>query len=233
MDRFEGFADAQARFFKALKKAQKGEPAAAREWFNAHKAEFEEGWNAPMKSLLAEVRDAVDKAYPHCDLGEPKVFRIFRDVRFAKDKSPYKTHIGGYIPTKPGASAENAPFALYFHVGDDEVFGAAGHYMMDGPALAKYRTAVADAKRGGELGRAIAKLEKKGFTTGAHDALQRVPKGFDPEHPRAELLKQKGLYARFPRFDAKLLTSRALIPALAKSVKEVAPLVEWLVFATA
>jgi uncharacterized protein DUF2461 len=51
-----------------------------------------------MKALLTELRAAIDAAYPYTDLGEPKVFRIFRDVRFSKDKSPYKTHIGGYIP---------------------------------------------------------------------------------------------------------------------------------------
>src|SRR5438105_4941162 len=92
MDRFHGFADDGAKFFKAL--AKKNE----REWFLKHKAEFEEGWNTPMKALLEEVRHAIDAIYKHADLAEPKVFRIFRDVRFSKDKAPYKTHIGGYIP---------------------------------------------------------------------------------------------------------------------------------------
>jgi uncharacterized protein (TIGR02453 family) len=227
MDRFEGFADGQAKFFKALAKNQK------REWFAAHKAEFEEGWNGPMKALLGEVAAAVDAAFPHADLGEPKVFRIFRDVRFSKDKSPYKTHIGGYIPTKPRATAEEVPFALYFHVGADEVFAACGHYMMDGPALAKYRAAVADPKRGVELTKLITALTKKGYTVGAHETLQRVPKGFDADHPRAELLKHKGLYARMPKIEPKQLTSRALVASLAKSVKGSAAFVEWLLFATA
>lgn len=91
MTGFEGFEDANAKFFKSLAKNN------TRPWFLAHKAEFEAEWNAPMKLLLADVRDAIDGAYPHCDLAEPKVFRIFRDVRFSKDKSPYKTHLGGFI----------------------------------------------------------------------------------------------------------------------------------------
>src|SRR6201990_1542304 len=112
MDRFEGFADSTAKFFKALTKNNE------RDWFQAHKAEFEEGWNTPMKLLLNEVRGAIDGAFPSCDLAEPKVFRIFRDVRFSKDKSPYKTHIGGYLPVKrSGKKATDVPMALYFHVG--------------------------------------------------------------------------------------------------------------------
>src|SRR3977135_1964439 len=133
MARFEGFADADAKFFKAL--AKKNERA----WFLAHKAEFEEGWNAPMNLLLAEVKEAIDRAYAHCDLDEPKVFRIFRDIRFSKDKSPYKTHIGGYIPLRrAGKRATDVPMALYFHVGATEAFGAAGHYMMDPQSLERF-----------------------------------------------------------------------------------------------
>jgi uncharacterized protein (TIGR02453 family) len=227
MERFEGFADARAKFFRSLAKNQN------REWFAAHKAEYEEGWNTPMKLLMAELHPPLDRAYPRCDLGESKVFRIFRDVRFSKDKSPYKTHIGGYVPMKRAGKSEEAPFAIYFHVGDGEIFGAAGHYMMMGPALAKYRAAVADDARGRELEKILAKVAKKGHTPGSHESLQRVPKGFDPEHPRAELLKHKGLIVTFPKLDPKLLVSRDLIPWLAARAKEAAPLVEWLLFATA
>ncbi len=193
MSRFEGFADAKAEFFKKL--AKKNE----RPWFVAHKAEFEEGWNAPMKLLLADVREAIDGAYPHCDLDEPKVFRIFRDVRFSKDKSPYKTHIGGYIPLRrAGKKATDAPMALYFHVGDKELFGGAGYYMMEPESLERFRSAVADDKRGKELEKLLAALVKKGFIVGEHEMLKRVPKGYEADHPRGDLLRRKGLVVTFP-----------------------------------
>src|SRR5687767_1820697 len=119
MPRFEGFADADAKFFKQLAKKNQ------REWFQAHKEEYETGWNTPMKLLLGEVREAIDSTYEYSDLDEAKVFRIYRDVRFAKDKTPYKTHIGGYIPLKrSGKKATDLPIALYFHIGDGELFGA-------------------------------------------------------------------------------------------------------------
>jgi uncharacterized protein (TIGR02453 family) len=229
MTHFSGFHDDGARFFKAL--AKKNERA----WFVAHKAEFEEGWNAPMKALLAEVAEGVDRAYPRCDLDEPKVFRIFRDVRFAKDKAPYKTHLGGFIPIKrAGKRTTDLPMALYFHVGATERFGAAGHYMMEPESLARFRAAVADETRGKELVKMLAALQKKGYSVDApHDALKRVPKGFEPDHPRAELLKRKGLTVSFPALPKGILVDRELIKWLVTASKTASPLVEWLVFATA
>jgi uncharacterized protein (TIGR02453 family) len=228
VNRFEGFADDDGKFFRKLAKNNE------RTWFLEHKPEFDEGWNAPMKLLLAEVRDAIDASFAHCDLDEPKVFRIFRDVRFAKDKSPYKTHIGGFIPLKrSGKRTTDLPMALYFHVGAKEKFGAAGHYIMEPDSLARFRTAVADESRGKALVKLLASLAKKGFPADEHEGYQRVPKGFDPAHPRAELLKRKGLIVDFPALPAGILATPKLVRWLADGCKTAAPLVEWLAFATA
>jgi uncharacterized protein (TIGR02453 family) len=224
--RFEGFADADGRFFKQLAKNNR------RDWFLAHRGEYDDGWLTPMKLLLGEVKGAIDASYAHCDLDEPTVFRIFRDVRFSKDKSPYKTHIGGLVSVKRGGKATEVPAALYVQLGT-EPFAAAGHYMMAPPELARFRAAVVDARRGAELGRIVASLAKKGFVVGSHDMLKKVPRGFDPEHPRAELLKRKGLIVSFPSIPKKLVPSRALVPWLAKQSALAAPLVEWITFATA
>jgi uncharacterized protein (DUF2461 family) len=105
--------------------------------------------------------------------------------------------------------------------------------VMDGPDLARYRAAVADDARGKELVKIIAKLAKKGLAIASHGELKRVPKGFDPEHPRADLLKYQGLVATLPKFPKGILASRKLVDWLVKGSKDVAPLVEWLVFATA
>jgi uncharacterized protein (TIGR02453 family) len=224
-ERFEGFADADAKFFKALARNQN------KEWFQKHKAEFTEGYAGPMKLLLEELRERIDGLYPHVDLGEAKVFRIFRDVRFSKDKSPYKTHVAGYIPVKSTGGAMDAPAALYVHVGTESL-AAAGHYMMDGPTLGRFRSAVADEERGAALMKILGRLEKKGFKAEAHGAYKRVPKGFDPGHPRAKVLMYKGLISTFPPFPRGVLASRKLVDWLLDGAKASAPLVEWLVFAT-
>jgi len=223
---FTGFADADAKFFKTLGKNQ------TREWFQAHKAQFEAGYQTPMKQLLEQVHAGIDARYEYADLGEPKVFRIFRDVRFSKDKSPYKTHIGGFIPVRLHGKPTEVPVALYFHVGQPNSFAAAGHYMMSSEQLVKYRAAVADDKRGRELDKLLATLKKKGFSVGSHESYQRVPKGYDPDHPRAEHLKRKGLTVNFPPLPSDILASKNLVSWLVTHTKAAAPLVEWLVFAT-
>ena len=219
---FEGFADRDGRFFRALARNQR------REWFAAHREEYERGWLAPMKALLAEVRERIDALFPHHPLGEPKVFRIHRDVRFAKDKSPYKTHIGGYVAIEGAGQGPSAPAALYLHLGAVEVFVAAGQYMMDPAQLARFRAAVLDDRRGEELAAILRRLTRAGFTVGSSDVLQRVPRGVDADHPRADLLKRKGLIVTFPAPSRDLLVARALVDWLVSQTKRVVPLVEWL-----
>jgi uncharacterized protein (TIGR02453 family) len=228
MGEFTGFADGDARFFKRLAKNQD------RAWFQEHKAEYEEGWSIPMKALLGDVRAAVDSSYERCDLDEPKVFRIFRDVRFAKDKTPYKTHVAGIIGVARSAKVTETPAALYFHVGL-EVIVAAGLYRMDGPSLERYRKAVVDDQHGAELDAILKKLARAGLDTDSmsEDTLKKVPRGFDPEHPRAELLKKKGLGVSFPAPPKELYTSPKLVGWLAERAKKAAPLVEWLTVVTA
>lgn len=223
---FEGFADPNAKFFKQLAKNQD------RTWFQAHKAEFEAGWQGPMTELLTEVRAGIDSAYQHVDLDPPKLFRIYRNLRFSKDKTPYKTHVGGLIPTKRQGKVTEVPMALYLHVGEPSSFAAAGHYMMDARMLERFRAAVADDQRGRELDKILSALVKRGFVVRSHDSYQRVPKGYDPEHPRAEHLKRKGLTVGFPALPKGLLGSTKLRSWLIANAKAAAPLVEWLAFAT-
>jgi uncharacterized protein (TIGR02453 family) len=219
---FQGFADRQACFFRTLARNQ------TREWFAAHRREYEEGWLAPMKALLADVRERIDPLFPRHPLSVPKVFRIHRDIRFSKDKSPYKTHIGGYVAIEGAGDPPSVPVAVYVHVGPKDVFAAAGHYMMDGPQLARFRDAVVDDARGATLAGILKRLERAGFTVGAREMLARVPRGFDRGHPRADLLRRKGLTAHFPAPPRELLVKPRFADWLVAHVRRAAPLVEWL-----
>jgi uncharacterized protein (TIGR02453 family) len=225
--RFEGFADASGSFFKKLAKNQK------KEWFDAHKGEYEEGWHHPMQHLLAEVREKIDGAYPDCELGEPKVMRIYRDVRFSKDKSPYKTFIGGSVPLKGKGSMGEVPSAFYFHVSPTECFAGAGLYVMDPQKLAKFRAAILDDASGAELAKKVKALEKKGIRFSAAETLKKAPKGVAPDHPRIDLLLRKGLVAGLDGVPRDKLSSRSLLDICVKGAREMAPIVRWLAFATA
>jgi len=224
--RFEGFADTKLAFFGKLAKNQD------RDWFNVHKSEYEEGWRAPMEAFLAEAREKLDDAYPHLELGEPRVLRIYRDVRFSKDKSPYKTSIAGGVPIKMGSGGMmDAPSVLYVHFSIDEgCFAGAGSYHVEGPKLEHLRRALIDEKRGGELSSIARSLKKKGFTFAAAETLKKPPKGVALDHPRADFLRMKGLVVMFPEMPRAKLASRAILDWTVKNAKLAAPLVDWLAF---
>ena len=224
--RFEGFADTKLAFFQKLAKNQD------RDWFAEHKSEYEEGWRAPMEAFLAEAREKLDDAYPHLELAEPRVLRIYRDVRFSKDKTPYKTSVAGGIAIKVGSGGMmEAPSALYMHLSsDDGCFAGAGQYHVEGPKLDQLRRALLDDARGGELTSITRSLKKKGFTFAAAETLKKVPKGVSPDHERADFLKMKGLVVMFPEMPRAKLASRAILDWTVKTAKVAAPLVEWLAF---
>jgi uncharacterized protein (TIGR02453 family) len=180
-----------------------------------------------MHALLWDVRAKLVRTYGDAALDPPKVFRIHRDVRFSRDKAPYKTHIGGYLPIAGRGGRLPGPVALYLHLGIDDYVGA-GHWIMEPAQLASFRTALLDARRGGELTRLLAQLEKAGFTVGSHDELKKVPRGFDADHPRAAPARRKGLVAAFPELPRDLLVSSDLVGWLAQHARSAAPLVAWL-----
>jgi len=223
--RFRGFADNRATFFEELAlHNDKG-------WFEEHRAAFEEGWLGPMEALLGEVHARLARTYPGGALAKPRVFRLHRDLRFGKDKTPYKTHIGGLLPlagAAGGRSAVEVPAALYFHVSPTELFAAAGLYGMDPETLERHRRALLDSRRGKELDRILAALRRRGMGIEARESLKRPPPGIDPAHPRIDLLRMKGLIAVSAELDRKLLTRPALAEKLAAEAKACAPLNRWL-----
>jgi uncharacterized protein (TIGR02453 family) len=228
VERFAGFAGVE--FFRELARRQ------SRDWFQAHKAEYEAGFAKPMAVLLGEAKTALERAYPDCELAEPKVFRIHRDVRFSRDKSPYKTHVAGALSVRGGSKVTATPAALYVHVGfdpdtkRDQRESGAGLYVMEPEQLARYRKAALDPKKGAVLGKMLKKLESSGARFAAAESLKKPPAGVDPAHPRAEILKLKGLVAMFPAMPATLVKKRALLDWLVVQGKLAAPLVRWLAY---
>jgi len=193
-----------------------------REWFEANKARYQARWVEPMTALLGSVRDRLAKAYAPIKLGPPKLFRIYRDTRFAKDKSPYKTHVAGMIPLREGCAA------LYMHLGLEEEYVGMGTYFFEDTQLPKWRKLVAADKTGNPLVALVTKLRKAGYNVGGHEDYKKVPKGFDPEHPRAEFLKMRGLTAGVPAIPKGLLFKPGFADWLVDHGKATAPLVSWL-----
>jgi uncharacterized protein (TIGR02453 family) len=227
---FPGFDRKAPGFFHELAAEQ------SRDWFNARKPDYLSLWQEPMATLLADVRAGLAATYRGMTLAEPKIFRIQRDVRFAADKSPYKTHIAGVIAVgrkaKNGAGAAASPTqtaaAIYLHLGLEEYSGA-GHYVFEPEQLVRWRKAVAADKTGREIAALVAAAQKRKLDLSAHEVLQRVPKPYDAEHPRAELLRHKGLIVGFPAIPRGLIHKPAFAGWLIEQARTAAPVVSWLV----
>jgi len=166
---FRGWPAEAIEFYEGL------EADNTRAYWQDHKKEYEELVKRPMVELLAELAD---------DFGEGKIFRPFRDVRFSKDKSPYKTAIG--------ATLERGGYVQFSAHG---LAAGSGYYVMMPDQLEQYRRGVDDDKSGTALEGVVANLRKAGIEATGHDALKTAPKGYPKDHPRIELLRYKGLIA--------------------------------------
>jgi len=216
---FTGFDRGQVRFFHQLARKQD------RAWFKERKDEYAALAERPMKDLVEALHPAIARQYKGFALAPPKHFRIYRDVRFSKDKSPFKTHIAAMI-TLRGGEEEGAPAAIYMHLGLDD-FAGAGHWHLPPGKLERYRRLVGEEKSGRELQKRVDALRKKGFKIESFETTKRVPPGFAPDHPRAALLKQKGLGISFPKIPAAVRFSPKLASWLAARSAEAASLVTW------
>ena len=197
-------------------------------WFEANKQRYQTEWVEPFTSLLADVAGALASTYKPIKLGAPRVMRIYRDVRFSKDKSPYKTWIGGGVSVGGDGKPSDGPVAIYAHFGVGEEFVGAGQYVFADADLAKWRKLVADKTKGPAVAKLVADLKKKRYAVHAYDALARVPKPYDPEHPRGDLLKMKGLVVGFPEVPKGLIFKPAFADWLVKHCKAAAPLSKWI-----
>jgi uncharacterized protein (TIGR02453 family) len=221
-ERFSGFDRDAIQFFHELGHEMN------RDWFEANKDRYKERWVLPMTALLEQVSSAIASAYKPRKVGAPKLFRIHRDVRFSKDKTPYKTHASGMLPLHAKRPIDGGATALYLHLGADEEYVGAGIYFFDDKQLPRWRKLVAAPKTGAELVKLVGKLRKAGYTVGGHEDYKKVPKGFAPDHPRAEYLKMRGLTVGFPEIPRGLVHKPAFAQWLIKHAKASAPLVAWM-----
>jgi len=176
-------------------------------YFEAHRRKYEEEVKAPMQALLADLEP---------EFGQAKLSRPNRDIRFAADKSPYKTNI--YADARGGG---------YVALDAKGLTAAGGRYMVEPPQLARYRLAVAADRSGKELVAIVDALVKKGYELGGQE-LKRVPPPYPQDHPRGDLLRHKRLIY-WKRWDVEpwIATTKAR-DKVAKAWRDGADLNAWL-----
>jgi uncharacterized protein (TIGR02453 family) len=180
----------------------------SKSYWTEHKVVYEDKILRPMTELTEELA---------AEFGEPKIFRPYRDVRFSKDKSPYKTHIGAVI----GDTG-------YIQLSAEGLGVGAGMWQMGPEHLARYREAVVSDPPGADLEQLIALIEKADVTVHGHDALKSAPRGYPADHPRVALLRYKGLTAWKQWPVEPWLETAAAKDRIVAFFRTVEPLCSWL-----
>jgi uncharacterized protein (TIGR02453 family) len=150
-----------------------------------------------------------------------RMFRPYRDVRFSKDKAPYKTAAAA------AGEAEDGSF-YYLHFSAEGLFVGSGYYHMATDQLARFREAVDDDKTGTEVARIATALEKARYDLAAHESLKTAPRGYAKDHPRIDLLRRKGLVAGKQWPVAKWLHTADAKKRIEGAWRDFAPLNHWL-----
>ena len=183
-------------------------------------------WAGPNAVWEQSVRDpiAAHTAALAEEFGPAKVFRPYRDVRYAKDKTPYKDHQGAFVTA--GSSV-----GWYVEIGSPGVRVGAGFYGVPSDQLAAIRQAIADEARGAELERLLLALERRGWVRSG-DRLKTAPRGWPADHPRIDLLRHRSLaMGRSYGFD-EVIHTPALLTEVRRDWRAARPFVEWVARAT-
>ncbi len=204
-----------------------------RDWFEAHRAEYEGVLLQPMRDLVEEMDVRLARLAPEI-VGEPRrsIFRIYRDVRFSKDKSPYKVHFACWFfhrdaSHRVGQESHGGGAGYYFHLQPGGSLDAGGIWMPPREALGKIRDALAE--RPAAFARAVqAPAVRRRFGELDEEAvLTRVPRGYAPDHPAARWLRYKSFTLGRALSDAQVTGAR-LPDLLAQDFAGMLPLVRWL-----
>ncbi|WP_279586747.1 DUF2461 domain-containing protein [Aeromicrobium yanjiei] len=201
---FTGFPEAALDFYDDL------EMDNTKTFWEAHKEVYATAVAAPMRALVAALAD---------EFGEARIYRPYRDVRFAKDKTPYKTHQGAFVAKGPSTG-------YYVQVGAPGVRVGSGFYEASPARLASIREAIVDDRRGRELEEILAALRSSGWEIGGN-RLKTSPRGYDADHPRIDLLRHKSMNVGKSYGFEPVIHTPELVDRVRADWREVTPLVEW------
>ncbi len=203
--RFAGFGEGAVEFYDGLAADN------SKAYWTDHRAVYERDVLGPMRALVAALEP---------EFGPGKIFRPYRDVRFSRDKTPYKTACGATV----------GPF--YVQVSAEGLMAAGGGYRWEPDQVARFRTAVDDERRGRDLEARLAALG--GATVDgaavvvAGDRLATRPRGVAPDHPRLDLLRHRSLYAHCGWAPDDALHDAAAAHRVAAAWRAMRPLTGWL-----
>ncbi|MFW9868999.1 MAG: DUF2461 domain-containing protein [Candidatus Thorarchaeota archaeon] len=225
IQKFTGFPKETLRFYSELKENN------FRDWFNDRKEHYEEYVLKPAQSFVVAFGEKLKTisdsfTYDTRTNGRGSILRIYRDVRFSKDKTPYNTRLRFRFGE---GTPEKGLYPGYFF-GMDETGGRllGGIYKFAKPTLDRYRKAILDDSSGKMLAKILDEIKnQKGFEIGG-EHFKRVPRGFDDDHPRANLLRHDALYVSSPQIPVSVLKKPDLVNVCYEYALKIAPVHNWL-----
>ena len=203
-----------------------------REWFDKNRSRYVDFILNPARDYVTAMGPELSQLSPNI-IADPRVnrsiFRINRDTRFSKDKTPYKTHLGIFFWEGNAPKLENSGY--YLHLEPDELFIGAGLHLFPKWVLEKFREAVSTPKFNRSLLEAIGAVKKNGGEIGG-DIYKRFPAGYSQDVPEPDLLLYKGIYGlvRIRQFDA--FEKVDLVEFSIEKFRLLAPIHHWLVSLT-
>jgi uncharacterized protein (TIGR02453 family) len=220
---FTGFPSAAFSFLEALATDN------SKRTFDAHRVAYDDALIGPARELVADLGGELQARVSPTIQADPRVggsiFRINRDTRFSKDKTPYKTHLDLFFWEGEGRSRE-CP-GMFLRLTPSTVLLGAGFHHFDPPRLARFRAAVVDETSGRALERALSSVRDAGAAIGG-ETYKRVPAGFDGSHPRAGLLLHSALFAYSESPLPSEVASGAFVGWCAGRLERMAPVHLWL-----
>jgi uncharacterized protein (TIGR02453 family) len=216
---FPGFPPEALQFLRDLKLNNH------REWFQPRKQVYEEKVRGPMLELVAALGDEIAEFAPEMVTEPTKaVYRIYRDVRFSPDKSPYKTHIAAVF--SPRGLEKHAGAGMYFHISVDEVLVGGGIYAPGPSELLAVRRHL--AQQASKLSAILRERQFRSlFKEMTGEKLKRVPKGFPQDHPEGDLLVYKQ-YLAGTLLPPEIVTTPKLFRELLKHFRAITPFLRFL-----
>lgn len=201
---FTGFPEAALDFYDDL------ELDNSKTFWDAHKQVYDTAVAAPMRALVAQLEP---------EFGPARVYRPYRDLRFSKDKTPYKTHQGAFVANGPSTG-------YYVQVGAPGVRVGVGFYDASPARLASIRDAMAEERRGQELLDVIAALEADGWERHG-ERVKTSPRGWSADHPRIDLLRHKSLSMTKEYGFEPFIHTAALVDRVRADWRAGAPFLDW------
>ena len=223
---FAGFRPAAFTFLRGLARNNR------KDWFEAHRASYESDVREPMRALVDELDAILGGIAPELRADPKKsVFRIYRDVRFSTDKSPYKTHIAAWLFHQDAGSGvgqeAHGGAGFYVHVEPGACMVGGGIWMPPKPALDRIRDCLVEDVRGFEKVVTNPVFKRRFGSLSEEAMLTRAPRGYDPGHPAAKWLRYKSFTAGRRVRDADV-GSRKLLATLKTDIAVMLPFTRWL-----